>query len=65
MTPCNYLHTHLGFDRDSIDKDCNADLNAQIEYLGPLDFLLYHTEEVFQPNEFNKNAIKRQSVLWN
>ena len=65
LTPCNYIHTHLGYDLDSVHKDCVADLDAQINHLGPLDFVLYHTEEVFQPNQYNKDAIKRQSVLWN
>ena len=26
LTPCNYLHTHLGFEGDSIHPDCVADL---------------------------------------
>ena len=26
MTPCNYLHTHLGYTGDSIDPSCNPNL---------------------------------------
>ena len=44
LTPCNYLHTHLGFEGDTIHPECVADLEKQIEYLGPLDFMIYHTE---------------------
>ena len=47
LTPCNYLHTHLGYKNDTVHPDCVADLEKQIEYLGPLDFMLYHTEQVF------------------
>ena len=50
MTPCNYLHTHLGFEGDTIHDACIYDLDEQIENLGSLNFVLYHTEEVFQPN---------------
>lgn len=57
LTPCNYLHTHLGFTGDSIADECVADLDAQIKYLGPLNFLLYHTEEVFHPEKFDTDAI--------
>ena len=27
FVPCNYLHTHLGYEGDSIDPACVADLN--------------------------------------
>ena len=65
ITPCNYLHEHLGYKGDTIHPDCIADLDKQIEYLGPLDFVLYHTEEVFVPNKYDKDSIRKQSVMWN
>ena len=65
LTPCNYLHTHLGYKDDKIHPECVADLEKQIEYLGPLDFVLYHTEEVFVPNGFDEHSIRSQSVIWN
>ena len=36
LTPCNYLHTHLGYEGDSVHPDCIADLDQQMEYLGPI-----------------------------
>lgn len=45
--PCNYLHTHLGYEGDSVHPECVADLQQQIDYLGPLDFMIYHTQEGF------------------
>ena len=50
MTPCNYLHTELEYEGDSISDDCIDDLDAQIEYLGTIHVVLYHTEEIFIPN---------------
>ena len=47
MTPCNYLHQEYDFDGNSIYDDCRWDLNEQIDYLGNLNFVLYHTEEIF------------------
>ena len=63
MTPCNYLHTHLGYKGDQIHPECVEDLDVQTEYLGPLDFVLYHTEDIFVPNGFDENSIKSQSVV--
>ena len=64
MTPCNYLHTYLGYAEDSIHEACIADFAEQAGYLGPLDFVLYHTEETFISTKFDNDAVKRQSVLW-
>ena len=36
LTPCNYVHTHLGYEGDSVHPDCIADLDRQMEYLGPI-----------------------------
>ena len=47
LVPCNYLHTHLGYEGDTIAPECIADLDKQIEYLGPIEFLVYHTQETF------------------
>ena len=65
MTPCNYLHTELGFEGDSISDECISDLDEQIKYLGPIHVVLYHTEEIFIQNQYEENAIRRQSVIWN
>ena len=59
LVPCNYLHTHLGYTGDSIDENCVADLESQIEYLGPLDFMIYFSEQVLMQKEFKDKSIKR------
>ena len=46
LVPCNYLHTHLGFEGDTIHPDCVANLDEQIDYLGPIEFLMYYTEDI-------------------
>ena len=45
LVPCNYLHTLFGYTEDSIHPECVADLNEQLEYLGPLNLKVYHTQE--------------------
>ena len=34
LSPCNYLHTELGYQGDSIRSDCIGDYQEQIEYVG-------------------------------
>jgi hypothetical protein len=43
MAPCNYVNREFNktATEDTIAKDCIADLNAQMEYMGPLEMLLY------------------------
>ena len=65
MVPCNYIHTHLGWDKDSIADVCIDNLEKQIEYLGPLDFMIYYTEEVFKQSEYDTLSIQQQSMLKN
>lgn len=59
------MHTHLGYKDDSIHPECVADLEKQIEYLGPLDFMLYHTEQVFVHGEYDEKSVRFQSTLLN
>lgn len=65
LVPCNYIHTHLGYTGDSIAPECVADLDAQLEYLGPIDVMLYHTEEHFQYDNYGEEAIVKKSYLFN
>ena len=58
MNPCNYLHTHIGYEGDTIDPECIADLEKQIEYLGPLDFMLYYTEGIFVQRSYGSESIQ-------
>lgn len=45
LVPCNYVHSHLGYEGDSIHPECIADIAKQIEYLGPIDLMLYYSED--------------------
>ena len=47
LLPCNYIHQQWGYEGDSVSPECIADLEAQKEYLGPLDFLFYFNDEEF------------------
>ena len=65
LVPCNYLHTQWGYTGDSIHSECEHDLDQQIQYLGPLDFMIYHTEEIMMPQQYGDATIQRQSTLHN
>ena len=39
MVPCNYIHT--SGPAANISEECIADLDKQIEYMGPLEMVLY------------------------
>ena len=58
LTPCNYLHTHLGYEGDTIHPECVADLDAQIEYLGAIEFLIYYTQETFMQTNFDDQSFE-------
>ena len=66
LLPCNYLHTSLGGGTvDIVSKNCNADLDAQIEYLGPLEIVLYHTQERFNQRVYGEESLELESILLN
>ena len=47
VLPCNVRLTTLGATDDRISDTCVADLTKQIEYLGPMNILIYYNHEVF------------------
>lgn len=65
LVPCNYVHAAYGYTEDFIADDCIADLDQQLAYLGPINFLLYINESTFNPKGFNEEATHRNSVLIN
>ena len=65
LVPCNYQHVELGDVGDTIHPECVEDLQKQIEYLGPINFMIYHTEDVFQQEEYGERAVVSQSILLN
>ena len=48
MAPCNYIHSKWGYEGDSVTDSCVEDLDAQIEYLGPLKVIMVYSLSVFQ-----------------
>ena len=63
LVPCNYQHTKWGYTGDKISPKCNPDRDAQIKYLGPTEFLIYHTQETFDQREYGDASIKIESTL--
>ena len=44
VLPCNHRLTQLGAKDDRMDPTCIADLEQQINYLGPLNMILYYNQ---------------------
>jgi len=53
----------MGYTEDSVREDCVADLDAQKEYLGPLNVNLYFNNEKFDKQAYGEETIKRESSL--
>ena len=43
LVPCNYVHVEFGATGDFVHEECKSDLESQIEYLGNLNVIIYHT----------------------
>lgn len=65
LVPCNYVHTRLGYDGDSVTEECLADKDKMIEYLGPIEFLMYFTQETFIQKVFDEQTIQKNSMFFN
>ena len=64
MLPCNYIHTALGYTGDEKSDKCNDSLEAQQQYLGPLNMIVYFNQESFNANEyFEKSIIKESKIM--
>ena len=53
----------MGYTGDSVHEECIDDLEAQKEYLGPLKVAMYYNDEIFVPEEYGENSIKRTSKI--
>ena len=47
ITPCNYLHKSLV--NDTIHPECEYDPEKQFDYLGPIQMVVLHNTERFNP----------------
>ena len=52
LLPCGQPETNIGGAVDRIPDDCEFDRNKLIEYLGPLQMLIYHNYGDFNINEY-------------
>ena len=61
MVPCNYKHAEFEemSGEDTISDECIADFEKQAEYLGSINWLILHTEDVLRLTEFGDSAIER------
>ena len=65
LLPCNYVHSHLGYEGDSVHPECIADLAKQTEYLGPLNMMLYYSEDKLRGRKYGDESTSRESTLSN
>ena len=63
MTPCNYIHQKDGYTKDFVSDECIDNLEAQMKYLGPLNFLIYFNDEEFDQQGFGDESIYRSSKM--
>ena len=58
MLPCNYVHAEFSpGDPSTVSEDCIADRQQQIEYLGPINWLIYFSEDVLKLDQFGDESI--------
>ena len=57
------MHQYLGYTEDKVSDECRANLQEQIDYLGPIDVLMYYNDEKYQINEYGDKSILRESVI--
>ena len=53
----------MGFQGDSVSDGCVEDLEAQRNYLGPLQVPIYYNDETFDRSEYGSSSIKRSSKI--
>ena len=46
VVPCNYVHDDFGYESE-ISDECIEDLQAQKDYLGAIDFIVYTSNDEF------------------
>ena len=63
--PCNMKETLLGdaTEDDRIPQNCNYDKDKLIEYLGPIQMLIYKNIGSFQQDEYGNERVKKESSI--
>ena len=65
FSPCNYVHNQVNDYGDSVSPECVPDLQAQIDYIGQPEWVLYVNHERINPDKFNDESIERTSLIKN
>ena len=48
---------------DNVREDCNTDMQAAIDYLGPVNFAVFYNAEYFDAKKFGAAPITRRSKV--
>ena len=63
VVPCNARRTELAFLEEPIGEECVPDLQAQIDYLGAVQFMIYFNTERFDRTKYGAEAIVKESNI--
>ena len=63
LVPCNYIHSYLGYQNDSIAEGCISDRKAQEEYLGDVDVTILISQQNFIQDEYGEKAIRDEAIF--
>ena len=63
LLPCNYIHQEYGDIGDTVSAECIADLDAQKEFLGPLEVLILTNNEKMNLLGYEDDTIKREALI--
>ena len=63
LTPCNYIHNEMSNYGDKPTPECIPDLRKQLDYMGPLDVVIYMNSERFDQQNFGESSIVKESVI--
>ena len=63
LTPCNYKHTRNGFN-DTVHESCIGDLEAQKDYLGNMQLVIYMSDFYFDQEKYEEEAVGRTSQFY-
>ena len=53
----------MGYTEDIVSPKCNWDQTDQIQYLGPLNVIIYVNDEKYVATEYGEDAVHRESIL--
>ena len=65
FSPCNYIHTHMGYEDDFVSEECVSNFEEQTTAVGPINILWMVSYEKFYAQDFGKDKIKRRTKVMN